>query len=153
MNQPEQYFLDFYRIWGVGPTVAEKIAHWKSKTQTFISDEEKYSEEEILARLEEPHLQKLGVLEIGLFEPSTINIKPDAEWPTARDIFIEKWYWEHGVVSDEAGRLRFFTATYPEVLEHNNIDGMSQKQKLLWWEEFNIINGNELLIDPETRFY
>ena len=138
MTKREQYFSDFYRIWGVKKTIKAKAAYW-IKYSPYYMKGKGLTDRELVKDSERLHLE--------VKVPTAPKI-----FPSGREIFTEKWYWEHGVVSDQDGRLRFFTATFPEVLEHNNLDGMTPEQKLSWWEEFQIIYGNELLIDPNTQF-
>lgn len=143
MTKSQKYFADFYRIWGVGKTTAEKLKFWEKRIpRKDITISGAQTAEDIIGAYEMVHAA--NVL-------PCVNVDVDApgvEWPIAHDIFIEKWYWDHGVVSDQDGRLRFFRSTRQEVLEFNNLSDMSPEQELNWWEEFEAINGNEKVIDP-----
>jgi hypothetical protein len=141
----EEYFEHFYRIWKVGPSVAERLVFWNTNFFFKFTTGGADPDQEQVDGYEHIHLSEKGIVDEDWVELA------DANWPTPQEIFIEKHYWEHGVVVDQAGRLRYFMSTFPETFKDNDIRAFSESRKLSWCEWAHITSGHEFEIDPETQ--
>ena len=142
----KKFFSDVYRIWKVGETAAEKILFLK-ETESIDFSTESDDEDENLRDAEDLFLYHNGVINISGEEVE------GAKWPTPHRIFIEKFYWEHGVSMYGEARLRYFRSHYPEHFELNKTEGLSDERILDDCELAFIVYMHETEIDPEVQFH
>ena len=133
----EEYFNHFYRIWKVGPSVKDRLVFWKTNFFFKFTTGGADTDQEQVDGYEHIHLSEKGIVDDDWVEI------PGAVYPDPRRIYAEKYYWDHGVVTDPAGRLRYFKSNFSELMEVNKTDHYTPEELLYNFEMWVIFCGHE----------
>lgn len=146
MSKRKIYFEHFYRIWKVGATVREKRDFWEKNFADVLTVGSEVSDDHALYSYEEVHLDNIHVLN------SDGDEILDAQWPSPYQIFVEKFYWDHGISENPRARLRYFKSHFVEHFnehsEHYIANNLSDEMILENCQLFLIVNGHEVEIEP-----
>ncbi len=114
-SKREEYFENLYRIWGVGPSVQEKLAFWDKFEGQPIS--------------EPPGVNEEGSLQMSEISHLDLDIEDEAI-PTEREIRVDKWCMDNGVNSEPSQMFRYFRVHYPHLVPAGETD----REKLEYYQ-------------------
>lgn len=133
-----QFWKEFSRIWKVKNSKKAKLLFWRSYSGVI---------EETPCRVSDEEAIKLYEFHYETSEQWRRLLRGGQQWLQADQIFLEKWYWERGVGSDDAARLRYHLKHEPELAQANG-----GSDKLSWWEDW-LRSEYMMEIDPNVQLF